>query len=58
MRTEKRLIIATRQQIDGARRKLAWFSRTATDLYFEVGGAFIESHTSYHKDGRIFRTSQ
>lgn len=57
MRTETRLIISTRQKIDGVRRKLGWFSRTATDLYFEVGGIFLGSHTSYHKDGNIFRTS-
>lgn len=54
---ETRIVLATKQQIDGATRKLGWFSRSITDLYFEVGGFFLGSHTSYHKDGNIFRTS-
>jgi hypothetical protein len=54
---ETRLVLATKQQIDGVQRKLGWFSRTAKGFYFEVGGLFFGSHTSYHKDGNIFRTS-
>ena len=54
---EVRVIIATKQRINGVQRKLAWFKRTPTDLYFDVGGCFMGSHTSYHKDGNIFRTS-
>jgi len=52
-----RIIMATKQEVGGARRKLAWFSRSSTDLYFEVGGMLYGSHTSYHRDGNIFRTS-
>lgn len=53
---ESQLIIATQQRINGVQRKLAWFKRGPTDLYFDVGGCFMGSHTSYHKDG-IFITS-
>ena len=52
-----RLVLATKQEVEGTRRKLGWFSRTPTDLYFDVGGLFLGSHMSYHKDGNIFRTS-
>lgn len=52
-----RAIIATDEPIDGDQRKLAWFARNIKGLYFEVGGSFITSHTSYHVDGNVFRTS-
>lgn len=50
-------ILATKQYMGGAQRKLAWFKRHPNGLYFEVGGLFQGSHTSYHLDGNIFRTS-
>lgn len=52
-----KLILATKQKIAGSQRKLAWFSRQKNGLYFETPGFFMGSHTSYHKDGNVFRTS-
>lgn len=52
-----RAIIATDEPINGDQRKLAWFSRNSRGLYFELGGSFVASHTSYHIDGNVFRTS-
>lgn len=52
-----RIIIATRQKIAGSQRKLAWFSFHGNDLYFEIAGMHEGSHSSYHKDGKLFRTS-
>lgn len=54
---KKKLILATKQKISDSQRKLAWFSRQKNGLYFEVAGFFMGSHTSYHKDGNVFRTS-
>ena len=53
----QRIIIATKQKIAGFQRKLAWFSIQKDDLYFEMAGILEGSHTSYHKDGKLFRTS-
>lgn len=47
----------TKEAYDGYQRQLAWFSRQMNGLYFEVFGLFMGSHTSYHKDGKIMRTS-
>jgi hypothetical protein len=50
-------ILATQEELEGAKRKLAWFAIQGQGLYFEVGGFFMGSHTSYHVDGNVFRTS-
>ena len=52
-----RATLVTREEIEGAKRKLAWFAKTSRGLYFEVGGFFRGSHTSYHVDGNVFRTN-
>lgn len=52
-----RITVATRQEIAGFQRKLAWFSFQGTDLYYEMAGILDGSHTSYHRDGKLFRTS-
>ena len=53
-----RIIIATQEDYGGSQRKLAWFDYRPNGLYFDVGGSFLGTHTSYHRDGNIFRTSQ
>ena len=55
--SKKRIYIATKGEYGGCKRQLAWFSRHKRDLYFDVSGLFMGSHTSYHNDGNIFRTS-
>ena len=52
-----RATVATLEAYDGCQRKLVWFSRQPKGLYFEAGRLFVGTHTSYHKDGNIFRTS-
>lgn len=52
-----RATIATHECFFGTQRKLAWFARQGRGLYFETGAFFIGSHTSYHVDGNMFRTS-
>ncbi len=52
-----RATIATHESFDGSQRKLAWFVRNDRGLYFEIGAFFLGSHTSYHVDGNLFRTS-
>lgn len=52
-----RATLATQEEYDGAPRKLAWFSRVGRGFYFEAGAFFLGSHTSYHVDGNVFRTS-
>lgn len=47
----------TKEKYGGCQRQLAWFSRQKGGLYFEVFAFFGGSHTSYHRDGNIFRTS-
>ncbi len=54
---KQKFIIATKQEIRGFYRKLAWFSLHSRDLYFEMAGMLEGSHTSYHQDGRLWRTS-
>lgn len=41
----------------GLHRKLAWFSKHEKGIYFEVFALLWGSHTSYHSDGSIWRTS-
>ncbi len=53
----QKIIIATKQEIDGFKRKLAWFELRLDDLYLEIAGIIEGSHISYHKDGNVFRTS-
>lgn len=53
----QKYIIATKQEVSGYPRKLAWFSIHSRDLYFEMAGILEGSHTSYHKDGKMWRTS-
>lgn len=36
---------------------MAWFSVHKSDLYYEMAGFHDGSHSSYHKDGSIWRTS-
>ena len=50
-------VLATKDEIDGFRRKIGWFKRLGDHLYFDLGGLLMGTHTSYHKDGNIFRTS-
>jgi hypothetical protein len=57
MSVTQKLVLSTKQEVDGAQRKLGWFKRSSADLYFDLVGTFSGSHTSYHKDGNIFRTS-
>jgi len=52
-----KIVVATQQSIGGVQRKLAWFSRHKNDLYFELAGMLEGSHSSYHRDGKLFRTS-
>lgn len=52
-----RATLVTQEEIAGAKRKLAWFALQGHGLYFEVGGFLLGSHTSYHVDGNVFRTS-
>lgn len=53
----KRVYLVTKGKYEGCQRQLAWFSRHRKDLYFEIFGFFMGSHLSYHRDGRIWRTS-
>ena len=55
--SKKKIYISTQNKFEGYKRQLAWFSRHESDLYFDVAGFFQGSHTSYHKDGNIFRTN-
>jgi hypothetical protein len=52
-----RMIVATQEAYDGSQKKLAWFDYRPNGLYFDVGGFLLGTHTSYHRDGNIFRTS-
>jgi len=52
-----RATIATTEEVDGCQRKIAWFNHTPNGIYFEAGQFFMGSHTSYHVDGNVFRTS-
>jgi hypothetical protein len=54
---KKKVYVVSKQKYTNTQRKIAFFSRQPNGLYFEVGGFFMGSHTSYHKDGNIFRTS-
>ncbi|OHB55784.1 MAG: hypothetical protein A2173_05840 [Planctomycetes bacterium RBG_13_44_8b] len=57
MNSDQKIIITTKQEINGFQRKLAWFSFHKNGLYFEIAGMLDGSHTSYHSDGNLFRTS-
>ena len=52
-----RATLATCEAYEGSRRKLVWFDRTPTGVYFGIPSFLLGSHTSYHRDGNIFRTS-
>ena len=52
-----RATIATAETYGDCQRKIAWFCRNRKGLYFETGAFFLGSHTSYHVNGNIFRTS-
>jgi hypothetical protein len=52
-----RATIATSEELEGCQRKIAWFNYTSKGIYFETGRFFMGSHTSYHVDGNVFRTS-
>lgn len=47
----------TKEEYDGCQRQLAWFAKHQKGLYYEILTFFVGSHISYHRDGRIFRTS-
>ncbi|MFB0502056.1 MAG: hypothetical protein ACETVP_06245 [Candidatus Bathyarchaeia archaeon] len=49
--------LVTKREYQGCQRKLAWFKKYQNGIYFDIFGFFMGSHTSYHRDGRIFRTS-
>jgi hypothetical protein len=53
----KKIYIVSKQRFDGHQRKIAFFQPQPKGLYFDLGGFFLGSHTSYHVDGNIFRTS-
>ncbi len=57
MSVKQKYIIATKQKISGYHRKLAWFSFHGNDLYYATSVIIDGSHSSYHKDGSIWRTS-
>jgi hypothetical protein len=52
-----RMIVATQEDYGGSQRKVAWFEYRPNGLYFDVGGFLLGTHTSYHRDGNVFRTS-
>ena len=52
-----RATLATQEYYGECQRKLAWFSRTGNDVYFETSQLLWGSHTSYHKDGSVWRTN-
>jgi hypothetical protein len=52
-----RISFVTKEAINGAQRKIAWFAWQPKGLYYEVGGLLWGSHVSYHVDGNVFRTS-
>lgn len=49
----------TKEEYEGCQRQLMWFARHQNGIYFDVLGFFMrtDSHRSYHRDGRIWRTS-
>lgn len=52
-----RMVVATEECYRGFPRKVAWFEYQPNGLYFDVGSFLLGTHTSYHRDGNIFRTS-
>lgn len=52
-----RAVIATHETIGGLPRKLAWFALHGKGFYFDIIASLCGSHTSYHVDGNVFRTS-
>jgi len=52
-----RMIVATKEGYGGSQRKVAWFDYRPNGLYFDLGGSLFGTHTSYHRDGNVFRTS-
>lgn len=55
--TKNKFIVATQREVNGFQRKLAWFQIQKQDIYFEIAGVLDGSHSSYHRDGSIWRTS-
>lgn len=53
----ERIFLVTKNEYDGCQRKIAWFSKHKNGIYFEVFAFLMGSHTTYHKDGSIWRTS-
>lgn len=51
-----RIFVVTKRK-NGLQRKIAWFSKHENGIYFGVLALLLNSHTSYHVDGSIWRTS-
>ena len=56
---KKRVYLVTKEEYEGCQRQLAWFAKHQNGIYFDVLGFFMrmDSHMTYHRDGRIWRTS-
>lgn len=52
----KRILVVTKKNKE-CQRKLAWFSKHRWGIYFQVFAFLLGSHTSYHVNGSIWRTS-
>jgi hypothetical protein len=52
-----RIILITKNTIDGQKKKICFFVNKKDDLYYECGGFLMGSHISYHRDGTVWRTS-
>lgn len=53
----QRILLVTKKKYGNCQRKLAWFSKHKKGLYFEIFAFLFGSHTSYHINGSIWRTS-
>lgn len=56
---KERIYLVTKEEYEGCQRQLIWFAKHQNGIYFDVFGFFVrtDSHLSYHRDGRIWRTS-
>lgn len=52
-----RAVIASHENISDVPRKIAWFALHGKGIYFDIVSSLCGSHTSYHVDGNVFRTS-
>lgn len=52
-----RAYLVTRNRYGGHQRKIAWFNRRETGLYFDFPFLSTGAHTSFHKDGSIWKTA-